>query len=147
MDYNKPSVAALIGALSTIPFELITRLLVVLGIAKYTVYELNSLMITVNRPNVILGAIAAMLLSAGIALVFYYSLKFLGWDYLIIKSISVSLLSWLVLEVLFMWLIEGRGLIPPRPINDYFSEMTGAVVFGVTLGLLFRTYLLKANMR
>ena len=145
MKYDKPSLALLIGALSTIPYEIFTRVLVALGFAKYSVYQLNSFMITLNRPNALIGAVSTMILSSGISLVFYYTLKILGRDYLILKSITVSLFSWLILEVLFMWLIEGRGLIPYRPIYDYYSEMFGAIVFGITLGLLFRKYLLRLD--
>ncbi len=146
MKYDKPLVVMLIGAVSTIPFEIITRVLVYFGIAKYSVFELNSLMVTLSRPNAILGTFSTMIVSSGIALFFYYSLKILGWDYLVIKSITISFFSWLILEVFFMWLIEGRNLVPYRPINDYYSELLGAVVFGITLGLLFRKYLLKEHM-
>lgn len=147
MKYDKPTLALLIGALATIPYEIFTRVLVTLGFAKYSVYQLNSFMITLNRPNTILGAVSAIILSSVISLVFYYALKILGRDYLMIKSIAISLFSWLILEVIFMSLIEGRELIPHRPIYDYYSEMFGAIVFGITLGLLFRNYLLKDYIR
>lgn len=143
MKYDKPLLAAIIGAASTIPYEIITRILVYSKIAKYSVFELNSLMITLSRPNAILGAFTTMIFSSGIALIFYYSLKILGWDYLEVKAAASSLLIWLFSEVLFMWLIEGRGFVPYRPINDYYSELLGAVAFGITVGLLFKKYLLR----
>ena len=83
-----------------------------------------------------------MIFSSGIALIFYYSLRVLGRDYLVVKAAAFSLLTWLFSEILFMWLIEGRGFVPYRPINDYYSELLGAVAFGITVGLLFRKYLL-----
>ena len=48
MRINKPIAATIIGALSTIPYEILTRALKLLGYAKYTVYELSSLRITLN---------------------------------------------------------------------------------------------------
>jgi len=147
MKYDKPTLAMLMGALSTIPYEIITRVLVTFGFAKYSVYQLTSFMITLDRPNVLLGAVYSIILGGVLSLVFYYALKILDLDYLIIKSISISLFNWLILEVIFMWLIEGRNLIPHRPINDYYSEMFGSIVFGITLGLLFHNYLFKNYKR
>lgn len=81
-------------------------------------------MITLSRPNFILGGITAIILSTGVSVVFYYALKKIGQDYLLIKSIGISLYSWLVLEVIFMWLIEGRNLIPLRPISDIIHSFS-----------------------
>jgi len=147
MKYDKPTLAMFMGALSTIPYEIVTRILMTFGFAKYSVYQLTSFMITLDRPNVILGAIYSIILGSLLSLVFYYALKFLDHDYFIVKSIGISLLNWLTLEVIFMWLIEGRNFIPHRPINDYYSEMIGSIVFGITLGLLFRYYLFKGYNR
>ena len=59
MKLNKPLVALLIGALATIPQEIYTRFLrYFLGIGDYSVYEHNSLIITINRPNAILGIVS-----------------------------------------------------------------------------------------
>jgi hypothetical protein len=102
-------------------------------------------MITLNRPNVILGAVASMLLSSGIAILLYYLLNRLSWQNLIFKSIFISLFSWLLLEVIFMWLIEGRQLIPYRPLNDYYIELFGSILYGITLGLLFQKFLAKKS--
>lgn len=146
MKFDKPTIALLIGALATIPYEIFTRILVALGFAKYSVYQLNSFMITLNRSNIILGMMSCIIISGIISLIFYYSLMIINYDCLMIKSITISLLSWLILEVIFMWLIEGRGLIPYRPINDYYSELLGAIVFGITLGVLFKNYLLKDHL-
>jgi len=143
MKYDKPIVAILLGAISSIPYEIFTRILVFLEIGKYSMYQLVSLMVTLDRPNSILGAVSSFIVSGSIATIFYYSLKKLDWDYLIIKSVVASLISWLILESIFMWLIEGRELIPHRPINDYYSEMFGATLYGITQGLLFEKYLLK----
>lgn len=145
MKYNKPTLAIFIGALSTIPLEMITRVLMTFGFSKYSIYQLTSFMITLDRPEVILGAVCSIILGGTISLIFYYALKLLDFDYLLIKSIGFSLFNWLMLEVIYTALIEGRNLIPHRPINDYYSEMFGTVAFGITLGILFRKYLLKKS--
>ncbi|MDQ7094260.1 hypothetical protein REC12_11730 [Desulfosporosinus sp. PR] len=143
MKFDKPILVVLIGALATIPYELFTALMVYLGIGKYDVYELCSLIITLDRPNLVLGAVGTIIVASCLALIFYYSLEKVGWDYLKMKSIISSLISWLILEVFFMWLIEGRKLIPYRPINDYYVELMGTIIFGIVQGLLFGKYLIK----
>jgi hypothetical protein len=136
---DQPMKAAFLGALSTIPYEMLTRILISLGFAKYSVYELSSLMITINRPTKVLGSFLSMILGASIAVILYYILESrVGWDQLILKSIFISLQSWVLLEGLFMWLIEGRKFIPLRPLSDYYSHFISVSVFGFTLGLLFR---------
>ena len=130
----------LIGAISTIPDEIFTRILVFLGIGKYSVYQLASLIVTLNRPDFILGAVSSAEAGGVIALMFYYTLKKVGPKYLLIKGLMISLLGWSFLELLFTWLIEGTHLIPPRPISDYYIEMCGALLFGLVMGLLFKRY-------
>lgn len=142
MKVDQPITASIIGSLSTIPYEILTRVLKSLGYAKYSVYELASLMITLNRPNMILGAILSMIVGATIAFILYHALiGWLGWDSIILKTILISLQSWVLLEGLFMWLIEGRNFIPPRPISDYYSQFFSVIIFGITMGLLFLKYL------
>lgn len=141
MNHDKLMIAAAIGGLATIPYEIISRVLVFLKFGKYSVYQLTSLIITMNRPTVILGMVLAFVVGGFTAVLFYYGLKKLGSDYIIIKSMSVSLLVWVIMEAVFVWLIEGPGLIPGRPINDYYTHMIGSLVFGVTLGILFMRYL------
>mgnify|MGYP000350870119 CR=1 FL=1 len=147
MKFDKPSLAILIGILSTIPYEIITRIFLHYGFAKYSVYQLTSLMITLNRPNTGLGIVSSIILGGAISLLLLFSLKFLRPNNLIIKSIGLTLLSWLLLEVMFMWLIEGRELIPHRPVSDYYSEMIGSLIFGLTQGILFRKYLVTKTRR
>ncbi|NLM36503.1 MAG: hypothetical protein GX202_00055 [Firmicutes bacterium] len=142
MKTNKLTSSLIIGALATIPYELLTTLFKLTGYTRYSVYELSSLMITLNRPNRLLGAILSMNLGAIIALILYFLVigRF-GWENIVFKSVFLNLQSWILLEVLFMWLIEGRNLIPFRSISDYYAQLTSAIFFGVILGLLFEKYL------
>lgn len=146
MSYDKPLVALLIGVLSAIPYEIFTRLLVFFGIGKYSVYQLSSLIVTINRPTAFMGGVTASTVAGSIAVVFYYALKKLGWDYLIMKGLFAGLFSWVIMEAIYVWLIEGPKLIQPRPISDYYLEMFGSALFGILLGLLFKKYLLKKSI-
>ncbi|HHT05940.1 MAG TPA: hypothetical protein GXZ97_06695 [Hydrogenispora sp.] len=142
MKIDKTTTSIIVGALSTIPYEILTTVLKLLGYARYSVYELSSLMITLNRPHMLLGAFLSMTLGASIALILYkIAVECFGWENLIFKSVFLNLQCWILLEGLFMWLIEGRNLIPFRPISDYYSHLFSVIIFGVILGLLFRKYI------
>ncbi|SDH85266.1 hypothetical protein [Desulfosporosinus hippei] len=82
MKYDKPLIVAMIGAVSTMPSEVLTRLLLLLGIGKYSIYQLDSLLITFNRPIAIMGLIVNLIVGGFVGIVFYYSLEKIGTDYL-----------------------------------------------------------------
>lgn len=147
MQYDKPLVAIVIGALSTIPYEIFTRIMVSLGVGKYSAYNLTSLIITLNRPTVILGMVVSFTIGSFVAVLLYYAIEKLGTDYLVFKSVAASLLVWVSMEALYVWLIEGPGLVQPRPVNDYYIHMIGSFLFGITMGLLFKSYLVKTPSR
>jgi hypothetical protein len=141
MYSNKPLTAIMIGVLSTIPFEIILRIAKYLGYAKYSLYQLDSLVITGNRPTTLIGFIVSSMVAGFIAFVFYYSLEKVGTDYIIIKSVFVSILAWSILETVLTLGFEGTK-IPVRPISGYYSQFIGIIVFGIIMGLLFKRYLL-----
>ena len=142
MQYDKPLLAAVMGILSAISYEIFTWILLFLGIGKYSLYQLDSFIITLNRPSIFIGFIVSSMSGILVAILLYYGLKKLGQDYIVYKSLLASILTWVILELAFTAIIEGK-LISPRPISDYINHFLGTVVFGITLGLLFEKYLFK----
>lgn len=138
MKFDKTLATVLTGILSTIPYELFTRIVMLFGIGKYSEYQLSSMVITLNRPTAIMGFFVSSILGSISALLFYYALQKLKSDYLIVKGILVGFISFIFLETVFTAIIEGPGLIPLRPISDYYLHLFGSAVFGLTLGLLFK---------
>jgi len=145
LKYDRPLVAALIGALSTIPAEIISQVFVFLGVGKYSVYQLDSLLITFNRPTEIIGLIVNFIIGGLFAILFYYAIKKLGQDYLVFKGLAVGLIAWTFTELVFTLTVEGK-YIDIRPINDYYVHIFSAIVFGITVGLLFDKYLFKKSI-
>jgi len=47
-------------------------------------------------------------------------------------------------ELIFTGSIDGK-FIPIRPISDYYSHLVGSIVFGITLGLLLKKFLIKPS--
>ena len=144
MKFDKPLFAILIGILSTIPYELFTRLLMYFGIGQYSIYYLASLIVTINRPTLIIGFIVSSLIGGLIATVLYYALNKLGSDYLVFKGMVSGLLSWVIIEFLFSATIEGK-FIPIRTMNDYYSHLLGSIIFGAIMGFMFKSFLFKEH--
>lgn len=141
MKHDKPLIAALFGCFSTIAAEITSRILLAFGIGKYTVYQLDSLFITINRPNELIGFIITSTISGTIAVILYYLFARIGYDYIILKCLLVNILAWVVLETLSMALLETK-LIEIRPISDYYVHFTSTIADGIVLGFLLRRYLL-----
>ncbi|MBL4938571.1 hypothetical protein JK636_22970 [Clostridium sp. YIM B02515] len=145
MKNDKLLLTSFIGIVSTIPAEIISHLFVYFGFGKYSIYQLASLLITFNRPNFIIGLIVDFIIGGVIANLICYSLEKLGSEYLIIKAIMASFLSWLVCELAFTFSIEGRYF-DLRPIGDYYNNILCAGIFGITLGLLFKKFLFRKSI-
>jgi hypothetical protein len=142
MIQDKVIIIGLLGVLSTIPGEIASRILVYFGIAKFGIYELASFIITLNRPVFIIGLIVDFLVGSVFAVLLYFIFEKLGSCHLVIKTTVCSLLAWLVCELLFTAIIEGK-YISIRPINDYYSHIFSALIFGITLGLLLKKFIFK----
>lgn len=140
MNDDKYLIAGIIGIISIIPSEIVSQILVILGYAKYTTCTLSSLLVTGNRELFTMGLVVNAVISAFIAMILYYTFKKLGSQHLVIKCVGATLLSWLGLELIFMIFIE-RNLIPVRAISGYYSHCFGAIIFGITEGILFGRFL------
>jgi len=146
VEYDKPLIAGLLGALSTLIGEISTQLLIYLGVGKYSIYQLDSLLITFNRPSIIVGFIVNFIAGGFIGILFYYAISKLGQDYLVFKGAGVGLLSWGIFELILTATIEGN-FIDIRPMSDYYIHLVGTIVFGITLGALFNKYLFNASIQ
>lgn len=144
MKEDKLLIAGIIGGLSTIPAEIVSRILLFLGIGKYTIYQLDSFVFTLNRPVIIIGLIVCLLVGGFSAALLYSAFKKLGPDHIVIKSAMFGLLLCMLQQILFSITVEGKH-IPIRPISDYYLHMLGAVTFGITEGLLFIKFLFEKN--
>lgn len=141
MKDDKLLIAGVIGALSTIPAEIVTRILLAFGIGKYTVYQLDSLIFTINRPTAILGLIVCWIVGGTSAIILYFAFDRLGSDNLVIKSVMFGILLCICLQMILKS-VEGT-FIDIRPISDSYTHLFGAVIFGLTEGILFKRFLFK----
>jgi hypothetical protein len=141
---DKLLIAAVIGGFSTLAGELVTKLLVLLGIGNYAVYELNSLIVTSDKPSFFMGFVLNFIVGCYVSAIFFLLFKKLGDDHLVIKCAIGSLIIWLLFEVSFTFMIEGQ-YIPLRPVLDHYVHVLGTLFFGVADGLLLRAFIFKRN--
>lgn len=134
--------AGAIGIFSTILSEVASIVLLYLGIGKYSVYQLNSLIVTINRPSEIMGLIVNFIVGSCVSVFIYLLLKKKGHGLIVLKCVMAGLITWILWEFIFTLTIEGKT-IPIRPINDYYNHLFGTFVFGVSVGLLQNRYIFK----
>lgn len=142
LNVKKAILSGFIGALSTIPSEIITRILVMLGIGKYDVYQLNSLVTTINEPSILLGMIINFVIGGFVAALLYTLLEMINRQFIIIINIATSLLVWFVFESAFTVFFEGI-LSVSRPESDHYVHLIATTVYGITQGVLFKTIIFR----
>jgi len=137
---DKDLIAGIIGVVATIACEIVLQILVSLELAKYSEYGLSSLLITGNRPSLILGFFVSSVVGGLISILLYQGFRKLGSEHLIIKCLGASISAWVALEYITTIYFEGK-LIPIRSMSGYYCHLIGAFVFGITEGILFKRYL------
>lgn len=142
MKRDELLIAAIIGGLSTIAGEIVTKILVMFHFGTYAVFELNSLILTNNRPSMFMGFLINFIIGGHVAVLLYLSFKKLGSDHLVIKCTFCSMLLWLAFETAFTALIEDK-YIPMRPVIDHYAHALGTAAFGLSVGVFLRVFLFK----
>lgn len=135
-------IAGLIGGLSTIAGEIVTKLLVACGVGQYAVYELNSLLLTSDRPNFWIGLAINFIVGFYVGLIFYLAFRKIGDEHLVLKTTMGSFAMWLAFEAGFTVCIE-ETYIPMRSIADHFVHLAGTAAFGSVMGALLKVCLFK----
>lgn len=142
MKEDKSLILAIIGVVSTIVSEIITWIGRSTGLADHSDYELTSLIITVNRPSVLLGFVVEGSIGVIISAVLYKLVKETGEKYILLKSVFTGIIAWIIIEILITAILEGKT-VPLRELSGYYTHLIGAVGFGITQGFLFKRYILK----
>ena len=142
---DKYLIAGIIGAISTIPSEIVSQILVSFGYATLSNFNISSLIITGSRPSLIMGLIVGSSVGGLIGVLLYQIFIKLGSEHLIIKCIATSILMWIALEFVFIIFFEGK-LIPVRPMSGYYSHLSSAIINGITEGILFNIFLFNKQI-
>jgi hypothetical protein len=145
MSNRNALIAFILGALSTISGEIVTRLFVMMEIGLYDDYQLNSLVTLIDKPSVPMGAIINFIIGGFVAFALYALIWKTGKELTVLKSIALSLLIWFVFESVFTAFYEGL-LGVYRTESDHYVHLIGTTTYGFTQGLLFRWIMHKRMM-
>jgi hypothetical protein len=140
MKKDRLLLAGLIGGVCTLSGEIITTVLVALGIGEYALYELNSLIVSLGRPDIIMGFILNLVVGSVVGTVFYLLFKKYGSAHIVIKTVVGSLLLWLLYELEFTAFVETKS-IPLRSSADYYVHLLGTAVYGLVVGIALKWFL------
>ncbi|MBT2723001.1 hypothetical protein [Bacillus sp. ISL-46] len=142
LDDNKVVIAGVIGAVSTLVGEITSWILLRSGYdKKYTLYQLNSLMITVkDRPTELMGLILNFGIGSMLGAMIYLALRKWGHRYVLLICGVISLFMWFLWELLFTMSIEGKT-IPIRPVSSYYSHLISSLAYGVSMGLMLKNFI------
>ncbi|KNY27367.1 DUF6789 family protein [Pseudobacteroides cellulosolvens] len=140
MKNDKFLMAGIIGTLSTLMAEIVTQICKILGFAEYSDYELSSLFVTANKPSWLMGLVVQGMVGSVVSILLYYLLKRVGHEHILIKSTVSGIVAWLGFEIIFGVLIKDNTF-SIRPMSGYYSHLIGAIIFGLTVGILQKRYL------
>lgn len=140
LDDEKILVAGVIGASSTLVAELVSWIFNYLRIGPYSVYQLNSLIITGNRPSVLIGLLVNFVVGSILGTIVYLMLRTWGHRFTIIISIACTLIMWFIWEIVFTINIEGE-IVPYRSMASYYKHLICSLVYGTSMGLMLKQFI------
>lgn len=146
LNDDKILVAAVIGAFSTLISEAVSRILHFMGFGKYTIFKLNSFIVTVSVPSDLVGLIVNFYIGSIIGVLIYVALKKWGHRYTIIMSCGVGIFMWFLWEALTTFYIEGKT-IPLRPTSDYYVHLISTIAYGIFMGLMMKRFVFNKNYK
>lgn len=140
LNDDKILIAGVIGAFSTLISEIVSRLLLLFGVGRYSAYELSSFMITGNRPNVLIGFLLNCIIGAVLGGVIYLVLKRWGYRHTIAICIFFGLIMWISWETIYTIFIEGHT-IERRMISGYLNQCINTIAYGIFWGSTLKRFI------
>ncbi|KHD37120.1 membrane protein [Clostridium acetobutylicum] len=137
-------IAGLIGIVSTIVGEICSRIFIYFGIGKYSAYQLNSLIVTYNRPSAILGFMLNLLIGGIIGAAVYLTAQKWGDKHVILLSLAYTLVAWMFLEIIFN-VVVNKSTVTTREFSGYYNQYISAVIHAVAKGLMLNFFIFKKS--
>lgn len=142
LDDDKLLLAGVIGIASTVIGEIGSWILLSLGLGKYSVYQENSLIVTFNKPSVVIGFILNILIGSIIGASVYLVTKKWGNKHIILVSLIFTLTAWMFLEIITNAIVD-RNIIASRLISGYYNSLINAVAHAVVKALMIKYLIFK----
>ena len=140
LDDDKLLIAGAIGITSTVVGEIGSWILLSLGLGKYSVYQLNSFIVTYNKPSILIGFILNLLIGAIIGASVYLTVKKWGHKHITMVSLIYTLIAWLCLEITFNAVVD-KNVITSTLIGGYYNNLINAIVHAVFKGFMIKHFI------
>lgn len=140
LDDDRILIAGAIGIASTVVGEIGSWILLSLGLGKYSVYQENSLIVTFNKPSILIGFILNLLIGSIIGATVYLITKKWGHRHIIMVSLILTLIAWLFLEIIFNAIVD-KNIITSRLMSGYYNSLINAIIHAVFKGLLLKRFI------
>ncbi|GFZ33174.1 hypothetical protein CSC2_37000 [Clostridium zeae] len=137
-------VAGAIGIVSTVVGEICSWIFVYLGIGTYSTYQINSLIVTYNKPSVLVGLFLNLIMGGIIGAAVYLTLKKWGHEHIIMVSLVYTLVAWMCIEIIANAVVD-KNLIDTRVIGGYFNQIISAVIHAVAKGLMLKWFIFNKS--
>ena len=140
LDDDKLLIAGAIGIASTVVGEIGSWILLSLGLGTYSVYQLNSLIVTFNKPSILIGFVLNLLIGGIIGASVYLTVKKWGHKHITMVSLVYTLTAWLCLEVIFNAVVD-KNIITSSLMGGYYNSLINAIVHAIFKGFMIKYFI------
>ncbi|GFP75481.1 hypothetical protein [Clostridium fungisolvens] len=144
LNDDKILVAGVIGIASTVVGEICSWILLSFGIGTYSTYQINSLIVTYNKPSILVGLFLNLIMGGIIGAAVYLTLKKWGHDHIIMVSLGYTLVAWMFIEIIANGVVD-KDLIATRVIGGYVNQFISAVIHAVAKGLMLKWFIFNRS--
>ncbi|MCW3489449.1 hypothetical protein [Dethiobacter alkaliphilus] len=139
MKYNKPLYAVLIGMAIAFIFEAYTQIAKLLGLTPLSIFETNSSLF-MAEPSWIIGLLTTPLTGALVGFVIYQMTRYVGEDYLYLKSALFSMFTWAAVQIMINFAGQSDMV---HSVSGNVVMAIGAALVGALAGYLISKFLLS----
>ena len=137
LDDNKLLIAGAIGIASTVVGEIGSWILISFGFGKYSVFQSNSLIVTFNKPSILIGFILNLLIGGIIGSTVYLTTKKWGHRHIIIVSLLFTMTAWLALEIITNSIVD-ENIVASRQMSGFYNSIINAVAHAVFKAIMIK---------
>jgi hypothetical protein len=140
LNDSKILLAGAIGIASTIVGEICSWVLIYFKIGTYSAYQINSLIVTYNKPSILIGFALNLIMGGIIGAAVYLTLKKWGDRYIIMVSLGYTLVAWMFIEIIANAVVD-KNMITTRVLSGYYNQFISSVVHAIAKGLMLKRFI------
>ncbi len=140
LNDDKIITAGIIGIVSTIVGEICSWIFIYFGIGKYSTYQINSLIVTYDKPSAMVGFFLNLLFGGIIGAAVYLTANKWGNRHVMLISLAYTLVAWMVIEIVFNGVVY-KSIIEARELSGYYGQYISAVIHAVAKAIMLNHFI------